>query len=181
MRVNMYNMEFGDCFLICDENENLLVDFGSDNSHCDISAVASHIKAINGDKELSCLISHFHEDHISGFLQSSLVAKDIYIPDIIAMSKTVGKLSFLQLSILSDIFKWISVNQKGKLSITLYDFLLKIGNWNEISQEEYAVLSGVGFPEDKFTQEERQFLTQEKEKLLEAYRKELEKSGFCSK
>ena len=37
MQVNMYNVEFGDCFLICDENENLLVDFGSDNSHCDIS------------------------------------------------------------------------------------------------------------------------------------------------
>ena len=152
MHVNMYNVEFGDCFLICGEEENLLVDFGSDNPHCDITAIANHIKATNSTKDLSCLISHFHEDHISGFLQGLLTAEKIYIPDIVAMSKTVGKLSFLQLSILSDIFKWIPVKQTRRLSITLYDLLLKICDHNThvhflqrgthftISAKEYQVL-----------------------------------------
>ncbi len=152
MQVNMYNVEFGDCFLICGEEENLLVDFGSDNSHCDITAIANHIKATNGTKDLSCLISHFHEDHMSGFLQGLLNAENVYIPDVVAMSKTVGKLSFLQLSILSDIFKWIPVKQTRGLSITLYDLLLKICDHNAyvhflqrgthftISAKEYQVL-----------------------------------------
>lgn len=152
MQVNMYNVDFGDCFLICGEEENLLVDFGSDNPHCDITAVAKHIKVTSGDKDLSCLISHFHEDHMSGFLQGLLNTKNVYIPDVVAMSKTVGKLSFLQLSILSDIFKWIPVRQKRGLSITLYDLLLKICDHNSyvhflqrgtnftISKKEYQVL-----------------------------------------
>ena len=152
MQVNMYNMQFGDCFLICDEHENILVDFGSDNLKCDMASVANHIELASEGKRLSCLISHFHEDHISGFLKGLLKAENIYVPDIVAMSNTVGKLSFLQLEILADIFKWISVGRTGPLKITLYDLLLKIcdqkghvhflqrGSQFWVSAKEYQVL-----------------------------------------
>ena len=152
MQINMYNVQFGDCFLLCDENENLLVDFGSDNPKCDLTAISNHIKAESGEKTLSVLISHFHEDHINGFLKNSFNAENVYLPDIIAMNKSVRKLSFLQMEILADIFKWIPVRKSKKLVITLYDLLLKLcdehstirflqrGSSFYVSGREYQVL-----------------------------------------
>lgn len=152
MHINMYNVQFGDCFLLCDKNENLLVDFGSDNPKCDLTAISNHIKVESGDKPLSVLISHFHEDHINGFLKSSFNATNIYLPDIIAMKKSIRKLSFLQMEILADIFKWIPVRKSNKLVITLYDLLLKLcdeystvhflqrGSSFNVSEREYQVL-----------------------------------------
>ena len=117
--------------MVCDKNENLLVDFGSDDPASDLSAVAAKIQDerrneanSNEISPLSVLVTHFHKDHINGFLKESLTASVVYLPDILDMSRFGGKINFLQLCILEDIFRCISLNQK--LKITLYDLLIKL-------------------------------------------------------
>ena len=122
----MYNVEFGDCFLICDSSENLLVDFGSDNPACNFDGIADHIQAESQGKDLSVLISHFHEDHISGLLGGKLRFSTIYLPDVISIDKSGRKLTFIQLQVLEDIFRCVILN--SKLNITLYNLLIQLCN-----------------------------------------------------
>jgi ribonuclease BN (tRNA processing enzyme) len=122
----MYNVGFGDCFLLHGERENLLVDFGSDTPNL-LSEVATSITEECREKELSILITHFHNDHINGFLDQDLnnnVIKKIYLPDILQMKRCGGKINFYQLHILSDIFSAIKL--KNKLDITLYSLLKRL-------------------------------------------------------
>lgn len=111
--------------LLRDKHENLLVDFGSD-SNCNFIGIAHKIEAACNKIPLSILITHFHEDHINGFLAGALKVSKVYLPDILQMSQYGGKLTFLQLQVLEDIFRCISLNKK--LHITLYDLLLKLCN-----------------------------------------------------
>lgn len=143
--------------LLRDDHENLLVDFGSD-SNCNFIGIAQKIKAACNEIPLSILITHFHEDHINGFLVGALKVSKVYLPDILQMRRYGGKLTFLQLQVLEDIFRCISLNKK--LQITLYDLLLKLcndkssiyflqrGNIFTVSQKVYQVLWP---PFDNFT------------------------------
>ena len=58
--------------------------------------------------------------------------------------------------------------------IPLFHSFLKDRNWNDITLEEYDILDNIDFPGDKFTSQEILFLNEEKAKLLEEYRKQLE-------
>lgn len=130
MNLRMYNVQFGDCFLLEGETENLLVDFGSDTP-CVLSNTANDIINCCDGKKLSVLFTHFHKDHINGFWETRLSNKinvsNIYIPDIFAMGRTSGKLTFLQLHILSDIFASV-VLQNKPVQITLYSLLKSLAN-----------------------------------------------------
>lgn len=156
MNIRMYNVNFGDCFLLNDNTQNLLVDFGSDTPHI-LSNIAENIVRSCHEKKLSVLMTHFHKDHINGFWETSLSEEinieNIYIPDIFAMGSrsTLGKLTFLQLHILSDIFDSV-ILQKGSVKITLYSllksltnvrtniYLLKRGDTFSFASQNYQVL-----------------------------------------
>lgn len=60
--------------------------------------------------------------------------------------------------------------------IPLFHSFLKDRNWNDISFEEYDILDNVNFPESIFNPGEIQFLNEEKAKLLNEYRNQLEKT-----
>jgi hypothetical protein len=128
----MYNVGFGDCFLLSDDAQNLLVDFGSDTPGV-LSGIANDIENLNCGKELSVLMTHFHKDHINGFWETNLPGKvnigNVYIPDIFAMRETLGELTFLQLHVLSDIFSSRVLNKKP-VQITLYSLLKSLMNIN---------------------------------------------------
>lgn len=153
MDIQMYNVQFGDCFLVRDQIENLLIDFGSDSPGV-LGGVADELVRNNGGKQLSVLITHFHKDHINGFWKTNFPSKitvsDIYIPDIFNMKNVGGKLTVPQLVVLEDIFDAIVLQSVPE--ITLYSLLLSMLNWNanihfvqrgssfDISGKKYFVL-----------------------------------------
>lgn len=175
MKVRMYDVKFGECIMLYHEQENLLVDFGCDSGSEFCSDEAEYAVAKNGyvrrlervaedivnessGKDLSVLLSHFHDDHINGFLKTKLAdqvqVKNLYIPNVVEMNITHGKISALQMSILHDIFEAV-VLQNGSPKITLYSLLLKILDVNskvqcvcflergkdfEVSKTKYDVL-----------------------------------------
>lgn len=62
--------------------------------------------------------------------------------------------------------------------IPLFHSFLRDRNWNDISVEEYSILSCVDFPESVFNPEEILFLNEEKAKLLNEYKLQLEKIAW---
>ena len=100
--VEVYNAYFGDCIMLKDksDNSNLLVDFGVHyfstvsskyGKRVDLMCkIADDISMRYSGKKTSLLITHFHEDHISGLIymyksnQSKYKAffRNIYIANI---------------------------------------------------------------------------------------------------
>ena len=133
MRLNIFNMGFGDCFLLQEDNKNLLVDFGSDFMNTNqLQAVATNIVGLCPQQNLSILLTHFHNDHINGLLQTSLCQQTnvdtIYIPDIFTQTPSNNSISYVQLSLLSNVFQ--SIRLKQRPSITLYNLLQTIMKTN---------------------------------------------------
>lgn len=78
--IEVYNAYFGDCIMLKerDDNSNLLVDFGV-HFFSDVSSkygkrkdlmnkIADDISRRYSNGNTSLLITHFHEDHISGLI-----------------------------------------------------------------------------------------------------------------
>ena len=78
--IRMYNVGFGDCFLLTFHyakplrDQHILIDFGSVGGKADLRAIASDIKEVTGGKLYSVIATHRHRDHISGF--SDAAGKD---------------------------------------------------------------------------------------------------------
>lgn len=131
MTIRMYDVHFGDCFLLEEQNECLLVDFGSIDSNFNLDAVANNISTQIQGKEFSVLLTHFHEDHMNGLghllniLDTTKIAK-FYLPSVVCMNiKRKMKYSFLQVSIISDFLQSL-VLQKENPEITIYSLLLSL-------------------------------------------------------
>lgn len=130
MELNMYNVQFGDCFLLDEPKagQALLVDFGSDTPDI-LKPVADKIAKRCDGRELSVLLTHFHQDHINGFWKSDLPdlvnVRTVYLPDIMAMRKTATQLDFLQLEVLRDLLSSV-VLERRPAEITLYTLLDKL-------------------------------------------------------
>ena len=125
MKIRMYDMRFGDCFLLQEGAEYFLVDFGSDTKF-NLEDVADDIKNTCGKNTLSVLLTHFHKDHINGFHETELPKNvnisTIYLPNVIAMNARNCEINYLQLHILREIFEAV-VLQKSPSTITLYKLL----------------------------------------------------------
>jgi hypothetical protein len=71
--VRMYNVGFGDCFLLTFHYErpladqHILIDFGTVGGKANMNRVAKAIKEACGGKLYAVIATHRHRDHISGF------------------------------------------------------------------------------------------------------------------
>jgi hypothetical protein len=69
----MYNVGFGDCFLLTFhykkplQDQHILIDFGSVGGSADLKGIANDIKKACGEKLYAVVATHRHKDHISGF------------------------------------------------------------------------------------------------------------------
>jgi hypothetical protein len=69
----MYNVGFGDCFLLTIhyakplKDQHILIDFGSVAGKADLKAIAKEIKKECDGKLYAVIATHRHRDHISGF------------------------------------------------------------------------------------------------------------------
>lgn len=71
--VRMYNVGFGDCFLLTFhydkplKDQHILIDFGTVGGKANMKGVAAAIKEACGGKLYAVVATHRHKDHISGF------------------------------------------------------------------------------------------------------------------
>ncbi|HSD71695.1 MAG TPA: MBL fold metallo-hydrolase, partial [Thermoanaerobaculia bacterium] len=77
LRIRIYDVGFGDCFLLTfryatgsPREKHVLIDFGSTASAKKtalIGAIADDIEKVTGGRLDAIVVSHRHQDHISGF------------------------------------------------------------------------------------------------------------------
>jgi len=71
--VRMYNVGFGDCFLLTFhyapplKDQHILIDFGSVSGSVKMKQIALAIREVCGGKLYAVVATHRHRDHISGF------------------------------------------------------------------------------------------------------------------
>ena len=65
----MYNMQFGDSFLINDNGDGLLVDCGTIGKKIDQDVINQLVSDVTLINTKSILITHFHADHYNCFNQ----------------------------------------------------------------------------------------------------------------
>lgn len=103
MNVKMFQMGCGESILMHDDNEYLLIDFGSHPNKKSLTAyfnntltyLQSNYYKLNG----SAMISHFHEDHINGFLylinNSTIKFQTVYIPHIFTTEEHINLIDYM--------------------------------------------------------------------------------------
>lgn len=130
----MYNAWFGDCFQIQNGSSNLFVDFGVHhgsriryplNRKLVHKIIADDIE--KGSKNRSLLITHYHDDHLSGlvymmqqhklrFFKYNRLFETVYIPNIWGVS---GASNIVLLHLLEELIR----RYKVKSNISLLDFV----------------------------------------------------------
>ncbi|HWB84700.1 MAG TPA: hypothetical protein VG675_11215 [Bryobacteraceae bacterium] len=71
--IRMYNVGFGDCFLLTFHydkpltDQHILIDFGTVGGKADMKGIAADIQKACGGKLYAVVATHRHKDHISGF------------------------------------------------------------------------------------------------------------------
>lgn len=120
-KLRMYNVEFGDAFLLYGQKENLLVDLGSIQETFNFDPIRDSIRSECVDGQLSLLLTHFHRDHWSG-LQNQPAGhclphlKMVYLPDIFQM-RIFRELDVVVRSLLSDFLDTVILRQKPQFSL----------------------------------------------------------------
>lgn len=163
MEFYLFNVGFGECCLLKQNDENLLVDFGSDSGDKQrlIARTTTKIQELCEKQPLSVLLTHFHNDHINGlttYLNTisqtpanvPFLFQIFYIPDIFAQSYSNAGISYIHLFLLKDIMDAIIIHKKPVIS--LYELLkafvnnkshiefLKRGDTFRLSDIEFDVL-----------------------------------------
>lgn len=163
MELYLFNVGFGECCLLKQNNDNLLVDFGSDSGDKQrlIAQTTSKIQQLCGEQPLSVLLTHFHNDHINGlttYLNTisqtpanvPFMFQTFYIPDIFAQNYSNAGIGYIHLFLLKDIFDAIIIRKKPVIS--LYELLkafvnnkshiefLKRGDTFKLSDIDFDVL-----------------------------------------
>lgn len=73
VKVRMYNVGFGDCFLLSFyydrplADQHILIDFGTVGGKANMKSVANDIKSVCEGKLYAVVATHRHRDHIGGF------------------------------------------------------------------------------------------------------------------
>ena len=127
-KLRMYNVEFGDAFLLYGEDENLVVDLGSIQENFDCNPVRDSICKESAGRQLSLMLTHFHRDHWSGLQNQSVghslpSLKMVYLPDIFQM-RVYGRLDVIVRSLLSDFLEAVVLQRDPQF--TLADLLRQV-------------------------------------------------------
>lgn len=120
-KLRMYNVEFGDAFLLYGEGENLLVDLGSIDKYLDFDPIRDSIRNEASEGSLSLLLTHFHKDHWSGLHNQTAghclpPLKMIYLPDIFKM-RVQRELDVLVRSLLGEFLEAVVLEQRPHFSL----------------------------------------------------------------
>lgn len=110
-KLRMYNVQFGDAFLLYGQGENLLVDLGSIDSTVDFDSVRDSVRQDSAGGELSLLLTHFHRDHWSGLHNQTAghqlpPLRRVYLPDIFH-ARTMGRWDPVTKSLLGDFLRGV--------------------------------------------------------------------------
>jgi beta-lactamase superfamily II metal-dependent hydrolase len=124
--LRMYNVGFGDSFLIKNDNASLLVDFGSikkPKSPASLNLAAQDIRSnMSCSSEAELLITHFHSDHTNQLPQLGVNIFDkIYIRNIYRTPTTY------QMSLLTFIYSCAVRDPEGQDAALLALFFVKKG------------------------------------------------------
>lgn len=131
--IYMYNTWFGDCFRVGNGDSNLWIDFGiHQNAYIPSGLTRDDIHEriavdVLASVNPSLVISHFHEDHISGLLymmnkkpiSKKPIFEKVYIPDIWNITNTPMLISVL---ILEELLMKSKLS-KRKGAVTLFDLI----------------------------------------------------------
>lgn len=129
--MTMFNVDFGESILISDfgEYNNLLIDYGSEFD-TNIRYIASKLNSI---KNVEALITHFHDDHINGFIDLAKVQaklfKKVYIPNIFSTynNYNVNDITLVEM----DVILFFLLNYKfNSGNLSLFEFLVAISDSN---------------------------------------------------
>lgn len=120
-KLRMYDVEFGDSFLLYEEEENLLVDLGSIDSSLNFDPLRDSIRNESANKRLSLLLTHFHKDHWSGLRNQTPghelpSLNKVYLPDIFQM-RSLGKLDVIVRSLLSEFLDAVILERAPRFSL----------------------------------------------------------------
>lgn len=126
-RLRMYNVQFGDAFLLYGEGENLLVDLGSIGT-INFDPIRDSIRNECENLDFSLLLTHFHKDHWSGLCNQPPChqlprVKLVYLPDIFGM-RFAKQLDVIVRGLLGDFLE--SVVLRKKPQFTLADLLRNV-------------------------------------------------------
>lgn len=129
-RLRMYNVEFGDAFLLFGKQEHLLVDLGSIDRNVDFDPIRDDIRMECCGKTLSLLLTHFHKDHWSGLRNQpaahSLPAiRTVYLPDIFAL-RVPGRQDALVDGLLGELLEAVVLDQAQAPEFTLAELLRQV-------------------------------------------------------
>lgn len=128
MGLRMYNVEFGDSFLLLGREEHLLVDLGSIDRTVDFDPIRDDIRSLCGAARLSLLLTHFHKDHWSG-LRSQPPAHRlpqvhrIYLPDLFGL-RLPGRQDIVAGSLLGELLEAVVLDRKP--AFTLAELLRQV-------------------------------------------------------
>lgn len=127
-RLRMYNVQFGDTFLLYGQGENLIVDFGSIQDGFCFDFIRESIRKECAEGAVSLLLTHFHKDHWSGLRGWRTVCRmpelrRVYLPDIFQM-RVPGRLDLVFRSLLGDFLEAVVLDRR--LSFTLAELLREI-------------------------------------------------------
>ncbi len=128
MGLRMYNVEFGDSFLLLGREEHLLVDLGSIDRTVDFDPIWDDIRSLCGAARLSLLLTHFHKDHWSG-LRSQPPAHRlpqvhrIYLPDLFGL-RLPGRQDIVAGSLLGELLEAVVLDRKP--AFTLAELLRQV-------------------------------------------------------
>lgn len=98
MNVKMFQMGCGESILVEHDNELLLIDFGSQDGG-NKSAYFNYVETKLNYCKMNALITHFHEDHITGFIDlinnGKILFNIIYIPHIFTTDSHLNLIDYM--------------------------------------------------------------------------------------
>lgn len=120
-RLRMYNVEFGDAFLLLGRREHLLVDLGSIDGRVDFDPIRDDIRAACSGATLSLLLTHFHKDHWSGLrnqpsAHSLPPIRTVYLPDIFGL-RVPGRQDALVDSLLGELLEAVILDRAPEFTL----------------------------------------------------------------
>lgn len=155
VKMTVFNVDFGESIIIsdCEENNNLLIDYGSE-TNTNINYIKNKLSSLKEDKNIEAMITHFHDDHIKGFIdlakeEAQLFSK-IYIPNIFSTynNSDVDNVTYVEIEII--LFFLLNYRfASGKLS--LFEFLRAIA---DVEAELYILQRG-----DEFESAKTEYIT----------------------